>query len=68
MTADSDINFGVAALGKMSDRDLNNIIDKVLKTKKGASALKSMMRSVMRSALKSTIKSATKTVRGRAKK
>ena len=63
MAMDKDIAFGVAALKGMKHKDLNGIIDKVLKSRKGASALKSMMRSVMRSAMKSTIKSATR--RGR---
>lgn len=60
MAADKDITFGLAALKGMKDKDLNGIIDKVMASRKGASAMKSMMRSVMRSAMKSTIKSATR--------
>jgi ethanolamine utilization protein EutQ (cupin superfamily) len=52
-----DVVFTTATLDNMSDRKLNEIVGKVMTSKKGASALKSMMRSVMRSALKSTIKS-----------
>jgi len=55
-----DIKFSIAALENMSDVKLNEIVNNVLQSPKGASALKSMMRSVMRSALKSTIKSVAK--------
>jgi hypothetical protein len=59
-TAKKDVVFNVTSLDKINDKKLNEIIDKVLKTKKGASALKSVMRSVMRSTLRSAVKSAVK--------
>ena len=55
--AKKDIAFSIASLNKMNDKKLDEIIGKVLQSKKGASALKSMTRSVLRSALKSTVKS-----------
>lgn len=58
-----DIKFAVAALEKLDGAKLDKIIDNVLKSKKGASALRSMMRSVMRSAIKSSIKSVAKSPR-----
>lgn len=60
MNQQDDIKFSVAALEKLGDEKLNEIVDNVMKSPKGASALKSMMRSVMRSALKSTVRSVTR--------
>ena len=57
MATKNDINFATASLDSLSDKKLNDIANKVLASKDGARAMKSMMRSVMRSALKSTIKS-----------
>ena len=59
-TKSSDVVFSVATLDNMSDKKLNEIVGKVIESRKGASALTSRMRSVMRSAQKSTIKSVRK--------
>jgi hypothetical protein len=60
MASRQDIAFSVASLSKMTEQELNDIVDKVIKSKKGATALKSLMRSIMRSALKSAIKLAAR--------
>ncbi len=60
MAKKKDIEFNITSLDKMEDKRLNEIFEKVIKSKKGASALKSMMRSVMRSTLKSAAKSTLK--------
>lgn len=57
------IKFSIASLDKMNDRELNGIVNQVMQSKKGASALKTMMRHVMRSALKSAAKSVVKSPR-----
>jgi prephenate dehydratase len=60
MAKKADIAFSIASLEGLNDKKLNEIVSKVMQSKKGASALKSMMRSVTRSALKSTVKSVMK--------
>jgi len=60
MAKQKNIEFKQTSLDIMDDKKLNEIVDKVMKSKKGASTLKSMMRSVIRSALKSAVKSALK--------
>ncbi len=54
------VSFTQTSLDGIDDKKLNAIVDKVIKSKKGASTVKSMMRSVVRSALKSTVKSTLK--------
>lgn len=54
------VSFTQTSLDNIDDKKLNAIVDKVMKSKQGASAMKSMMRSVVRSALKSTVKSTMK--------
>lgn len=60
MAKKTEITFSVASLENMDDKKMDEIVNKVMASRKGASAMKSMMRSVMRSALKSTIKSVKK--------
>jgi FKBP-type peptidyl-prolyl cis-trans isomerase (trigger factor) len=60
MATKKDIHFNITSLDHVKEKKLNEIVDKVMKSRKGASALKSMVRSVMRSALKSAIKSVMK--------
>lgn len=60
MARKPNVTFSIASLDKISDKKLNEITNRVLTSKKGASAMKSMVRSVMRSALKSTVKSIMK--------
>lgn len=60
MAKKKDIAFNITSLDLMNEKKLNEVVDKVLTSKKGASTLKSMMRSVMRSTLKSAVKSAIK--------
>jgi hypothetical protein len=60
MAKKPDIAFSIASLDKLSDKKLDEITNRVLASKKGASAMRSMVRSVMRSALKSTVKSIMK--------
>jgi hypothetical protein len=57
MAKKANVAFSIASLDKLSDKKLNEITNRVLTSKKGASAMKSMVRSVMRSAMKSTVKS-----------
>jgi hypothetical protein len=57
MAKKTDITFSIASLDQLGDKKLNEIVNKVMQSRKGASALKSMMRSVMRSSLKSVVKS-----------
>jgi hypothetical protein len=57
MAKKTDVDFSIASLSNLSEKKLNEIANKVISSKQGASALKSMMRSVVRSSLKSTIKS-----------
>lgn len=57
MATKKDVNFTTASLANLSEKKLNEIANRVISSKQGASALKSMMRSVVRSSLKSTIKS-----------
>lgn len=56
----ADIAFSIASLDKLDGKKLDQIVDKVMKTKQGASAVKSMVRAVLRSAIKSTVKSILK--------
>lgn len=57
MPKKADISFNLADI---SDKKMDEIVKKVLSTKKADSALKSMMRSAVRSAVKSSIKSLRK--------
>jgi hypothetical protein len=61
MAAKDDIRFTEADLEKLGDAKLNEIVDKVLRSRKGSKAFKSLMRSVMRSAMKSTMKAMSST-------
>jgi hypothetical protein len=56
MAARDDIKFTEANLEKLGDAKLNEIVDKVLRSRKGSKAFKSLMRSVMRSAMRSTMR------------
>jgi len=60
MAKKKDIVFSVQSLQNLGDKKLDEIVNRVLASKKGASAMKSMMRSVMRSSLRSTVKSVLK--------
>jgi hypothetical protein len=61
MAARDDIKFTEANLEKLGDAKLNEIVDRVLRSRKGSKAFKSLMRSVMRSAMKSTMKAMSAT-------
>ena len=60
MAKKNDIHFKITSLENVKEKKLNEIVDKVMRSKKGASAIKSMVRSVMKSTLKSAIKSVLK--------
>jgi hypothetical protein len=60
MAKKKDIEFQSTSLDHIDDDKLSEIMEKVITSKKGVSALKSMMRSVMRSALRSAVRSSVK--------
>jgi hypothetical protein len=60
MAKKKDIAFSVQSLDNISKKKLDEIVDQVLRSSRGAAAMKTMVKSVMRSALKSTIKSVRK--------
>lgn len=60
MAKKKDITFSVRSLDNIGKKKLDEIASRVLKSRRGASAMKSMVKSVMKSALKSTLKSVRK--------
>ncbi len=48
------VHFDTAALDKLSEDQLSGLISNVMKDRKNASAVRSMLRSMVRSAAKST--------------
>jgi hypothetical protein len=53
---DDDVQFDVAVLDKLTEEQLAGLVGTVMKDKKNASAVRSMLRSMVRSALKSTVR------------